>query len=255
MIQKRKITSIFAIAALAAIVGVVSFAEIPESSAEKGKTYKVTVTNLTPGQPLTPPLLATHTKNTGIFSIGEESSEELQQLAENGDLTPLVTALSEDKNVVDVVHGIAPLVPANDPGETGLNSSETFTIMTHGKAKYISFASMLVCSNDGFTGLDSIRLPLHKKTILATSYDARSEMNTEDFADIVPPCQAAIGVSSDDLGTGESNPELSEDGIVIPHPGIIGGDDLLPGVHGWSDPVAKITIERMNNGNDKDKDD
>jgi len=62
---------------------------------------------------------------------------------------------------------------------------------------------------------------------------------------MVPPCQGLIGVSSDDMGTGMTNPLLSEDGVVIPHAGINGGADLQPAVHGWGDPVAKIVIERM----------
>jgi hypothetical protein len=70
-------------------------------------------------------------------------------------------------------------------------------------------------------------------------------MNTEDFADMVPPCQAAIGISSDDEGTGMSNPAISEDGIVSPHTGIIGDDDLLQNVHAWGNPVVKIDIVRM----------
>ena len=48
---------------------------------------------------------------------------------------------------------------------------------------------------------------------------------------------------------------LSEDGVIIPHVGIIGGADLRPAVHGWSDPVAKIEIERMRGGDDDDDDD
>jgi hypothetical protein len=42
-----------------------------------------------------------------------------------------------------------------------------------------------------------------------------------------------------------SDPLLAEGGIVIPHPGINGGVDLLPQVHDWSDPVTKIEIERI----------
>ena len=83
-----------------------------------------------------------------------------------------------------------------------------------------------------------------------SSYDAGTELNTEDFADIVPPCQGLIGVTSDDAGTGMSNPLLAEDGIVIPHAGIIGGSDLLPQAHGWSDPVTKIEIERIRHYDD-----
>ena len=111
--------------------------------------------------------------------------------------------------------------------------------------KYLSFASMLVCTNDGFTGIDSIKLPGNSKTIYAEAYDAKTEINTEDFADIVPPCQGAIGISSDDDGTGVTNPAIAEDGVISHHLGIIGGDDLLEEVHGWENPVVKIDIVRM----------
>ena len=75
--------------------------------------------------------------------------------------------------------------------------------------------------------------------------DFGKQSNTEDFVDMVPPCQDLIGISSSDPGTGMSDPLLAQDGIIIPHAGIVGGVDLLPKVHGWSDPVAKIVIERM----------
>ena len=221
-----------------------------EARSEGGKTYKITITNLTAGQPLTPPILATHTSRTGIFTVGEAASEGIQQIAENGNGAPLLQALGEDTQVHDVVAGTAPLVPANNPGGTGFGSSETYTITTHGRARFLSYASMLICTNDGFTGLDSVRLPNHKKTVYTAAYDARTEANTEDFADIVPPCQGLIGVSSDDMGSGMSNPLLAEDGIVIPHVGINGGVDLFPEVHGWSDPVTKIEIERVRNHDD-----
>ncbi len=221
-----------------------------EARSEGGKTYKITITNLTAGQPLTPPILATHTSGTGIFTVGEAASAGIQQIAENGNGAPLLQALGEDTQVHDVVAGAAPLVPANNPGGTGFESSATFTITTHGRARFLSYASMLICTNDGFTGLDSIRLPNYKKTVYTAAYDARTEANSEDFADIVPPCQALIGVSSDDMGTGMSNPLLAEDGIVIPHVGINGGVDLFPEVHGWSDPVTKIEIERVRSHDD-----
>lgn len=212
---------------------------------EGGKTYKVTITNLTAGQPFSPPVLVTHSKRTEIFTVGEMASEAIQAIAENGNNGPLLAALGGDANVHQVVEGMAPLLPANDPGGTGFESSVTFEITTHGRARFLSFASMLICTNDGFTGLDTVRLPRHKTTMYSAGYDARTETNTEDFADIVPPCQGLIGVSSDDPGTGMSNPSLAEDGIIIPHAGIHGGIDLVPEVHGWGDPVAKIVIERV----------
>ncbi|MFB5598352.1 MAG: spondin domain-containing protein, partial [Nitrosopumilaceae archaeon] len=94
MKRKQKISNIFAITAIAAIFAVVGIAEIPQSEAVISNTYKVTVTNITPGQPITPPLLVTHSKDVNLFSVGEEASEELAQLAENGNLEPLVEKLS-----------------------------------------------------------------------------------------------------------------------------------------------------------------
>jgi hypothetical protein len=243
--MKSKKTGILALTSIVALLTVVSLTGIPESDAVQAKMYEVTVTNLTSGQPLTPPLLVTHSYDAGFFSVGEMANEELQQLAENGNPDSLVAMLQSKSGVLDIVQGMAPLVPANDPGNTGFSHSETFVVSAEGKTRYLSYASMLVCTNDGFAGLDSIRLPINQKTIYAMAYDARTEMNTEDFADMVPPCQGAIGISSDDEGTDVSNPSISEDGIVIPHSGIIGDEDLLQNVHAWGNPVVKIDIVRM----------
>ena len=243
--MKTKQTGILAISAIVAMMAVVSIAGIPESSAATPKTYEVTITNLTPGQPITPPLLVTHGKDAGFFTVGEMASDEIQQLAENGNTAPLVEMLKAKKGIVDIVQGETPLVPANDPGETGLSHSQTFEVSTTGNQRYLSFASMLVCTNDGFTGVDSVKLPIKQKTLYASAYDARTEMNTEDFADMVPPCQGAIGVSSDDEGTGQSNPAIAEDGVIISHPGIVGDVDLQERVHEWGNKVVKIDIVRI----------
>ena len=243
MKSKQK-TGIFAITAIITML-TLGLTEVPESNAVAAYTYEVTITNLTAGQPITPPLLVTHAKDAGFFTVGENASEQLQQLAENGNAEPLAIMLTDKKGVADVVQGTTPLIPANDPGETGLNHSETFTVTAYGNARYLSFASMLVCTNDGIAGIDSIKLPIKNKTVFAAGYDIRTEMNTEDFADMVPPCQAAIGVSSNENGTGVSNPELAEEGVIIPHAGIIGKDDLSSDVHGWENPAVKIQIERI----------
>lgn len=238
-------TGIFTLSAIVAIMTIASITGIQESSAAKTATYEVTVTNITPGQPITPPLLVTHAKDAGFYTVGQESSEQLQQLAENGNAEPLVQSITGKTGIFDIVQGTAPLVPANDPGNTGLSHSETFTITASGGHRYLSFASMLVCTNDGFAGLDSVKLPYYQeKTMYAKAYDARTEMNTEDFADMVPPCQGAIGISSDDEGTGSSNSAISEQGVIVPHPGIMGGEDLT-NVHAWSNPTVKIDIVRV----------
>lgn len=245
--MKTKKTGLFAMTALVAILAV-GVAGIPESNAAKPQMYEVTVTNITPGQPITPPLLVTHSKDVSLFTVGEEASDELQQLAENGNANLLVEKLKGKSGVMDIVKGSAGhLVPANDPGNTDLQYSETFTVSANGNKRYLSFASMLVCTNDGIAGIDSIKLPFYKeKTVYAKAYDVRTEMNTEDFTDLVPPCAVESGVDSSDKGTGATNPAIAEDGIIIPHPGIFGDDDLSQRVHGWDGPVVKIDIVRMN---------
>ena len=238
-----------------AMLGMASLLLLPQlASSDGGSTYRVTISNLTSGQPFTPPVLLTHSGKTGIFSLGEEASTGIQAIAENGNNVPLVAMLSVDVNVHEVVEGTAPIVPAHNPGGTMFESTAIFMISASGKAKFLSIASMLICTNDGFTGIDSVRLPSKKKTVFAVAYEARTERNTEDFKDIVPPCQGLIGVSSMDTGTGMTDPMLSEEGVVIPHAGVNGGDDLIPQVHGWGDPVAKIVIERARDDDDDDDD-
>ena len=87
---------------------------------------------------------------------------------------------------------------------------------------------MLICTNDGFTGVDGLRLPgAVGQTVVANTaaYDAGTEANTEDFGDIVPPCQAVIGVR----GNGPLPPE-------------IGGND---GGHKWErEPISDCSGNR-----------
>ena len=78
------------IAIITSIILLTGFTAVSQSSATKEFTYKVTITNLTPGQPFTPPVLVTHSKETGIFTIGEATSVEIQAIAENGNNAPSV---------------------------------------------------------------------------------------------------------------------------------------------------------------------
>lgn len=211
-------------------------------------TYEVTITNLTGGQPFAPPVLVTHRAPLSLFTVGQPASAGIQQIAENGNNAPLLAALEGNRYVYDVQQSTFPLVPTDTPGGNTFPHTATFTITAGEGAKYLSIATMLVCTNDGFTGVDSLPIPGRvgrSITVYTAGYDAGTEINTEDFADIVPPCQGLIGVTSDDPGTGMSNPALAEGGVVAMHAGIQGGVDLLPEVHGWADPVAMITITRV----------
>jgi hypothetical protein len=205
-------------------------------------TYEVTIENLTGGQPFTPALLATHRRPEGMFTVGQPASFGLKEIAENGNLGPMVTRLGGSGHVSDVVVAFGGSAPPILPGETVVA-----TITTDRGAKYLSWASMLICTNDGFSGLDGERLPQKvgdAVTLYTEAYDAGTEINTEDFADMVPPCPLLTGVPTSDPGTGASNPALAEGGVIHHHGGIQGGDDLDPIIHGWTGPLARIEVRR-----------
>jgi len=225
----------------------------PQAGAGEGPpTYEVTFTNLTDAQPLTPPVAATHEGTFHVFEFRREARFGVQQIAENGNNGPLLTFLSRRSRVADSLQGgMGPLLPAGTPGGAMFPDSVTFPITSDGEAGYFSLVSMLVCTNDGFTGVDSLALPEDVGDVvsyMAPSYDSRTERNTQDLADIVPPCQPLIGVfdGGGDPGTGESDPALRTHGVVRMHKGIHADrGDLTPEDHGWTDPVAEIEVERI----------
>lgn len=224
-------------------------------------TYEATIENLTSstptmgppatGQWFTPPIVATHRKPTGMFTVGNPASFELKEIAENGNLGPMMDALEADKHVDEFV-----VAPSGSPPPLAPGNSVVVEISGDRGRKYLSFVSMLICTNDGFTGVDSLRLPkrVDDAVVVETDgYDAGTEVNTEDFADIVPPCQGLNGVSSDDDGTGTSDPTLAENGVIHHHAGINADDDTDPddsdddlteAAHGWTDPVGRVSITR-----------
>jgi hypothetical protein len=206
-----------------------------------GARYRVTVYNMSEGQPLTPPIAATHGQPVSMFSVGSPATNEIRQIAENGNLGPMSSFLGSSPHVSDwIIAGGAP--PPILPG-----GSRSFYLDASGGAKWLSLASMLICTNDGFTGVDSQRLPKQvgeSVTVYADGYDAGTEDNTEAWSDLVPPCAMVTGFG-DQGGTDMSNPDLEENDVIRRHPNIQGGADLQIDPHRWTDPVAKIKIERV----------
>jgi hypothetical protein len=200
---------------------------------ERVATYEITITNLTLGQPITPAVFAAHAGRHDLFSKGAVASNGIQQLAENGGVGVLAAEVGANPAVsTSTIVGAAPLAPG---------ASASMTIDIAGSANRFSIASMLVCTNDGFGGIDGRRLPGQvgsERTYYARAFDAGTETNTELFADLVPPCDG-----NPMTGTGMSNPALAEGGTIHRHAGVIGDGDVNE-AHAWSGPVLKVTIER-----------
>jgi hypothetical protein len=182
-----------------------------------------------------------------LFSVGEPASEPVQELAENGNLQPLLDLIETTDAIRAAAVGDAPLVPKSDPGDTGNPYYTTLELSADASATHLTFVSMLIATNDGIVGLDTVELPTDvnaSKTLYANGYDAGTEQNTEVFSDLVPPAKGLI-VGGEEEGTAESNPELAEDGVVRPHPGISGDGDLDPEIYGWREPAGVVHVERL----------
>jgi hypothetical protein len=110
-------------------------------------------------------------------------------------------------------------------------------------ADRLSVAVMLICTNDGFTGVSSLELPTDDQPVVAEvdAYDAGTEENDELFSSLVPPCGAAGPVENDST----ENNRTATDGSIGEHAGITGDADLSADEHGFDDPVARITVERV----------
>ncbi|MCA9400939.1 MAG: spondin domain-containing protein [Candidatus Omnitrophica bacterium] len=193
--------------------------------AEAAVEYEVTVTNLTKGIILTPPIFATTRFNNqlSIFEAGQPSSSAIQKIAEGGDTSMLYDHF-EAAGAVDVMTSPTPILPG-----------ESITMDVYGWPHgWLYFACMLVPTNDGFVALNGVKLRgLGSETYYLHAYDAGSEMNTEICADIPgPQCG------------GEGYNEEGGEGYIFPHPGTHGEADLSDEMYDWSDPVAMITVQR-----------
>ena len=248
------------LAGLVAIACVGALAVAPAgASGPPVATYDVTIENLTRGQPFTPPVIATHRGAGAIWHPSRASSFQVKEIAENGNNAPLLDLLRQRRlsgrvfdyvNMASTAMAPGPLVPAGRPGSATFPATVKARIRSSRREDRLSWVSMLVCTNDGITGVDGMRLPSKRGrsvTVKVAAYETQTERNTEDLADIMPPCQGLIGARAPDgaPGVAQSNPELREEGVIIPHSGLVGGKELDPAVHGWGNPVGKIVVRRV----------
>lgn len=218
-----------------------------DSDDDGARSYRVTVANLTPGQPFTPPAVAAHRPSVEVFSVGEPANEPTRQVAENGNLGPLSELIESTEAIRGSAVGEAPLVPKDDPGDTGNPYFASLELSADASATHLTFISMLVATNDGIVGLDTVPLPDEvnaSRTYYANGYDVGTEQNTERYEDLVPPAKTLI-VGGEPEGTTESNPEIAEDDVIRPHAGITGDGDLDPAIYDWDEPAALVQVERL----------
>jgi len=153
-------------------------------------------------------------------------------LAESGDNSGVLAETS----LLDTVGGAGVVLPG-----------QTETIVLDSKQDSIaalSVATMLVNTNDAFTGktgIDVSTMQIGDSISMNTiAYDAGTEANSEAAGTIPGPADGGEGF----------NQARDDVDFVSAHPGVVGSDDglmssALTSVHKFDNPVMKITITRL----------
>jgi hypothetical protein len=241
MTTMKKLTRLWRAAALAtvALYGLTLGAAPIGAQMMDARIYEVTITNLTTGQLLSPPVLAAHDASYTVFEVGEKASEGIWTVAEQGNPMTLAEQLRATPEVASVAVADGPVHRIGGPG----TSTMTMRIESHG-ANRLSVAMMLGCTNDGFTGLSSVPLSrsMTPLTYYGAAFDAGTEQNNQQWSSMPDGCNA-LGPAPRDAD-GDNGRDLTDEPITM-HAGIVSGVGDLDRQFAWSEAVVKITIQRV----------
>ena len=186
------------------------------------RVVTIRLTNLTSAQVFSPPLFAIG-PNPDVFTLGEEASLGVKAIAEQGDNSILASDLAGEPGVREVVAMSEPVLPGDSVRlKVRLQPGDHLSVLT-----------MLVQTNDGFTGISRLALDsFGRGSIGLVSFDAGSEVNNE-LAEYVPgpPFGGQL--------------RAPEHGVITYHDGIEGVGDLDPATYDWTDPVSRLTIQQV----------
>jgi hypothetical protein len=192
---------------------------------DKTTLYTVTITNITRGQIISPPIVISHNEDFQLFSLANPASPGLALLAEEGMPTMLEAELGASDSVFQYNSAGGGIPPG---------ASMTVEIETKKDFRLLSAAGMLIFTNDAFFAFRGVEV--RKKdgvTVDARAYDAGSEFNNER-CDYVPGC-----------GGGGAHDPAAAEGYVYIHTGIHGIGDLYPAEYDWLNPVAAIMVQKV----------
>eukprot|EP00904_Undaria_pinnatifida_P007277 jgi/Undpi1/367/HiC_scaffold_1.g00363.m1 len=125
-------------------------------------------------------------------------------------------------------------------GDLNPGEAETITLevdeVNCANETLLTMVTMLVNTNDAFTGIDSMPLLVNESsTVFPNAFDAGTEINTELCVNIPgPACDDATG--NDVAEPGE--------GFIHQHRGFQGvAEDLPADIYDWRNPVAEVFID------------
>ena len=218
--------------ALATIAAGAASADDDDRDDGTSKSWRVTITNLTPpgsgapgSQPLSPPLFVVHSRQADVWSVGDIASHGVAAIAEDANTKVLESALAAVQGVKTVFTGAGGPIPSG--------ATRSFTVESSGGFNRLSVVTMLVNTNDAFTGLDSLRLSGRRSAHETMAYDSGSERNNELKSHVPGPC------------CGNAFVRDPEGALISPHEGITGRGQLSPALYDWNGPAARIAVERI----------
>ncbi|PKG82480.1 hypothetical protein CXF85_13420 [Colwellia sp. 75C3] len=193
-------------------------------------SYSITLTNLTYAQPLSPVAVALH-GDTKMWQVGQSASVALEKLAEGGDNADFIALTSN-------------MATTSSEGAVPPGASVTLDITTtEPMATYLTVATMLVNTNDAFSGLTGVDISTlmlnQEKSWRLNVYDAGTELNNEAVGTIPGPADGGVGYDA----------TRNDIDLVGYHSGVVSKDDglsssVLTQAHRFDNPAVKLTITR-----------
>ncbi len=232
-------------------IGFLISASLLIATSSQARELRVEITNLTHAIYFTPLLVAAHDHKTDLYELGSEASYHLQAMAEGGDLSGLIEDL-------EAGGGVYVANPASGLLAPGQSTNARLDLRGYTTSR-LSIVAMLLPTNDGFVGLDGLRIPreIGAHTYYLYGYDAGTEANDEIItgggAPGVPGIPVDPGGNAGSGGVSEVGPDHNPS--VHVHRGIVGDMDLTGGtsdldsrIHRWQNPVARIVIRVTRDG-------
>lgn|GEM_PF-1484622 len=203
--------------------------------------YTLKITNLTAGQPLSPPAYVVHGGGYSAFMVGMAASVGIEKIAESGNPADFIADAAAQPSVVRADRGPAGIAPGQ---EQEINFSLEVPANQLEGLKF-SYLSMLGNTNDGFAGIEALGIgQLAVGASLsqdALSYDAGTELNDESAAHVPGPACS---------GEGFNAARSDNANRVTLHPGILSQQDgsaqsCLHTLQRWDNPVVRVMITRL----------
>lgn len=215
--------------------------------------FTVQLTNLTYAQPFSPAAIVLHEPGFNTFIDGESASLGLEQLAESGDASGVMSEALAATQYLDAVTSSG----ATPPKSIGDVSTLLVPLLDVDDLR-LSLTTMLVNTNDAFTGLNAADISNMEVgqsiSFMAPSWDAGTEANTETADTIPGPAAGAAGGGGASAGFSAVRDDLFD--RVHFHQGVITNENatdaskeglsssILTEAERWDNPTARIVVTR-----------